>query len=718
MPFLRTPKYFVLVFLLILFFDAPAREGMWMPQLLKELNESEMKSMGMEINADDIYSLNHASLKDAIVQFGAGCTGELISSNGLLITNHHCGLSQIQSLSVISKNFLKDGFWAANREDEIPCPGLKCTFIREIVDVTSDVLAGISDTVSEEARAQKIKVKTDSIEKSVNIKLTGVVRQFYQGNKFYLFITEVYNDIRFVGAPPISIGKFGGDTDNWMWPRHTGDFSLFRIYADKDNNPAVYSKENIPYTPKQFLTINIGGLKENDFAFVYGFPGRTNEYLPSSALEVIAKQTNPNRIAIRQVRLDIMKEAMNSNDTIQLQYAARYSTLQNYYKKWQGELLGFKRFDLINEKKIREEEFNEKLKNFPELLKDSILISLYDSFNEKAKPLNFANDYFVEALSAIEIVNASARFKTLISISEDSTNREKKINDEILKLKKDFREFYRNYNPSLDYKICKAVLSISYSNLEKQYIPEKIFMEGQRNDNFKKYCSQIYKNSLLADSAGLMKFLNSFKKNDVKKILNDPAYNLSLSIAENQTKLQANLRKLNSHLSQLQRNYMRDLLIINQTGKLYPDANSSLRVSYGKIESVAVNDGMQYNYFTTADGILDKSKTNNREYKTPQKLSELIKNRDYGRYGSGGILPVAFLSSVHTTNGNSGSPTLNSKGELIGVNYDRIWEGVVSDYYYDEKHGRNISLDIRYALFIIEKFGNAGWLIDEMRIVN
>lgn len=408
---------------------------------------------------------------------------------------------------------------------------------------------------------------------------------------------------------------------------------------------------------------------------------------------------------------------MNVNDTIRLQYASKYSTLENYYKKWQGELLGFKRFDLINEKKIGEKEFKEKLKNFPELLKDSTLISQYDSFSEKAKPLNFANDYFVEALSAMEIVNASARFKTLVNLSEDKTNDEKKIYDEILKLKKDFKEFYKNYNASLDFKNYKAVLSISYSNLDKQYIPEKIFIEGRRKDNFKKYCSQIYKNSLLADSAGLMKFLNSFKRNDVKKILKDPAYSLSLNIAENQTKLQTNLRKMNSQLSKLQRNYMKDLLIMNQSAKLYPDANSSLRVSYGKVESVEVNDGLHFNYFTTADGILDKSKTNSNEYKIPKKLSELIKNRDFGRYESEGALPVAFLSSVHTTNGNSGSPTLNSKGELIGVNYDRIWEGVVSDYYYDEKHGRNISLDIRYALFIIEKFGNAGWLFDEMRIV-
>ena len=323
---------------------------MWLPNLLKEINEADMKSLGMEISADDIYSVNHSSLKDAIVQFGGGCTGELISSKGLLITNHHCGFSQIQSLSTIEKNYLKDGFWSGSIEEEIPCAGLTATFIKEIIDVTESVLFNVNDTLNEDDRATIIKLRTDSIEKSVGGKLKVFVRAFYHGNKYYLFKTEVFTDVRFVGSPPQSIGKFGGETDNWMWPRHTGDFSLFRIYSDKDNQPAAYSKDNVPFTPKQYLTINIKGVNENDFIFVFGFPGSTFQYIPASSLDVIASQKNPNRISIRDSRLNIMREAMNRNDTTRLQYSAKFYTLENPYKKWKGEQIGFKRFDVIKKK--------------------------------------------------------------------------------------------------------------------------------------------------------------------------------------------------------------------------------------------------------------------------------------------------------------------------------------------------------------------------------
>ena len=691
---------------------------MWLPQLLKEINESEMKSMGMEISADDIYSINHSSLKDAVLQFGTGCTGELISSKGLLITNHHCGFSQIQSLSSIGKNYLEEGFWATNNEEEIPCPGLTVTFIREISDVTSTILSALSDTMSEDVRALTIKTTTDSIEKAIDGKLKGVVRQFYQGNKFYLFITEIFNDIRFVGAPPQSVGKFGGETDNWLWPRHSCDFSLFRIYADKENKSAVYSKENVPYTPKQFLTINIGGVKENDFVFVYGFPGRTNEYLPVPGLEVIASQTNPNRIAIRKARLDVMRDEMSKNDTLRLQYSPRFYTLENLYKKWQGELQGFKRFDILNRKKIQEEIFITKLKSFPALIKDTSLISNYCKSVRTAKPLNYVNDYYSEAIPGVELISASARFKKLTELCSDLKKDEKEIQVEVMKLQKDFKLFYKNYSSTLDRKICSAVLALSFSKLESQFIPTTITKEGMRSDNFLKYSDWLYKNSLISDSSRLMKLLSGFERNDVKKILNDPAYTLSISFTKIQLKLQSDLGKVNKELSRLQRKYMHDLLAIDETGKLYPDANSTLRVSYGKVEGIEARDGMRYNYFTTADGILEKSEKSEYDYRIPSKLATLFKKKDYGRYGFEGTLPVSFLSSVHTTNGNSGSPTLNSKGELVGVNYDRIWEGVVSDYYYEEKVGRCISLDIRYALFIIEKFGNAGWLLNEMKIVN
>ncbi len=711
-------KPYLLTLLLFLVIETPAREGMWLPQLLKELNESEMKSMGMEISADDIYSINHSSLKDAVLKFGSGCTGELISSKGLLITNHHCGFSQIQAASTIEKNYLKEGFWALNNEEEIPFPGLTVTFIREISDVTSAILSGISDTMSENSRNNFIKIRTDSIEKTIDGNLKANIRQFYQGNKFYLFITEIFVDIRFVGAPPQSIGKFGGETDNWMWPRHSGDFSLFRIYSNKENKSAAYSKENIPYTPEQFLTISIGGVKENDFVFVFGFPGRTSQYLPSSALEIISTQTNPNRIAIRKARLDVMREEMNESEIVQLQYSAKTSSLENYYKKWQGEVLGFRRFNVIEKKKIEEKKFISDLKNYPKLNDDATLFYYYDKLVEESKPLNFVNDFYSEAFPGIELINASARFKKLVELCSDQNQEEKIIQDEVIKISKDFRIFYKNYNSSLDRRICSAVLSLSYSKLDKQYLPKIILDESNRNEKFVNYSEWLFKNSLVSDSSRLMKLFSTFKRADVRKILSDPAYKLSLNFAEIQSKLQVDLAGMNAQIARLQRKYMRDLLAIDKTGKLFPDANSTLRISYGKVKGVNARDGLNYNYFSTTAGILEKSESNVSDYNIPPKFSSLLKGKDFGRYGSEGKLPVAFLSSVHTTNGSSGSPTLNSKGELIGVNYDRIWEGVVSDYYYEEEYGRNISLDIRYVLFVIEKYGNAGWLINEMRIVD
>ena len=708
----------ILLPLLFLFLKfSYAREGMWMPQLLKELNESEMKSMGMEISADDIYSINHSSLKDAILQFGGGCTGELISASGLLVTNHHCGFSQIQSLSTIEKNYLADGYWSKSFDEEIPCPGLTITFIREISDVTTAILSGVSDTMNDDSRTTLIKFRTDSIEKSITGKYKGTVRPFYYGNKFYLFKLEVFSDIRFVGAPPKSIGKFGGETDNWMWPRHNCDFSLFRIYADKDNNPATYSKENIPYKSERFLTINIGGVRENDFIFVYGFPGRTYKYLPSSGLETISSQTNPNRIAIRKARLDVMRGEINKGETVRLQYSPRFYTLENSYKKWQGELLGFEKFDPIRIKKAEEEKFISGLKNYPQFLSDSTLLSNYDNFNNAAKPLNFVNDYYAEAFPGIELISATGRFKKLVDLCSVKDQDKKNIQDELKKIKIDFSAFYKNYNLSLDRKICSTVLALSYSKLPKQFMPTSIVEAGNKQDNFLSYTDWLFRNSMVADSSRLMKFIYSFKKNDVKKIINDPAYQLGLGITEIQTKVLNDLIKKNKELNRLQRNYMRDLLTMDTTGKLFPEANSTLRVSYGRVEGTEAVDGIYYNYFTTADGILTKSETGEIDYIIPEKFSTLIKNKDYGRYGTNGKLPVAFLASAHTTGGNSGSPVLNAKGELVGINFDRMWEGVLTDYYYDEKLCRNISVDIRYVLFIIENYGNANRLIEEMRIV-
>ncbi len=705
--------------LLILFvITTKGREGMWMPQLLKELNENDMKSLGMQISAEDIYSINQSSLKDAVLQFGGGCTGELISGNGLLVTNHHCGFSQIQSLSTIEKNYLADGYWSKSFEEEIPCPGLTVTFIREITEVTSAVLTGVSDTMNDDSRTALIKLRTDSIEKSVTGTLKGSVRQFYYGNKYYLFKLEVFSDIRFVGAPPKSLGKFGGETDNWMWPRHTCDFSMFRIYADKDNMPSPYSKDNRPYQPRRFLTINVGGVKENDFIFVYGFPGRTNKYLPSSGLDVIASQTNPNRVAIRKVRLDVMREEIDKDEKVRLQYSPRFYTLENPYKKWQGEILGFNRFDPISIKKSDEEKFISDLKKHPEMIEDTSILNEYERISNSGKSLNFVNDYYIEAFPGIELTTTSGRFKKLVELCSYKEPDDNLIEEELKKVKNDFTGFYKNYNSTLDKKICAAVLALTFSKLPKQFIPGKISQEGYKQSNFVNYSEWLFKNSLVADSARTMKFISSFKKSDVKKILDDPAYKLNLKIADIQSRVQADLNKINKDLNRLQKKYMRDLLALDTSNKLYPEANSTLRVSYGRVEGTDPEDGIHYDYFATGNGIFIKSEMDVSDYKIPEEFSKLLKSHDFGRYGVNGELPVTFLASAHTTGGNSGSPVINAKGELVGINFDRMWEGVLSDYYYDEKLCRNICVDIRYVLFVIEKYGKANRLIDEMKIVN
>ncbi len=707
------------LFLLMLFsVYANGREGMWLPQLLKELNEPEMKSMGMQISAEDIYSINKSSLKDAVLQFGGGCTGELVPSKGLLITNHHCGFSQIQSVSTIEKNYLNDGFWAKSFEEEIPCPGLNVTFIREIKEVTNDVLFGISDTMNEDLRSELVKNHSDSIIKTITGSLKGIVRSFYNGNKYYLFITEVYMDVRFVGAPPKDIAKFGGETDNWMWPRHSADFSLFRIYVDKDNKPAKYSPENIPYSSKQFLTINAGGIKEEDFVFVMGFPGRTNEYLLSPGLELINKQTNPNRIELSRRRLDIMRKEILQSDTVRLQYSPRFASLENVYKKMTGELEGFVKFDALNHKKEFEKKIIQKIKMHPGLMKDTSLINKYSEISEQIMPLSFVNDFFNDGFSGIELFTVSNRFKLLIDLCNDKNSADSLITQATTKLKKDLVGFYKNYNVSVDKQICASILNLAFEKLDKKFIPDEIFVTGQQSPDFIKFTESLYKRSYVSDSARINKLLSGFRKKDGRKLIKDPAFRLVSDFSVIQTNLQARLSPLSKELSRLQRIYMNDLLVLDPSGKTFPDANSTLRITYGNIKSMSPRDGIKYEYYTTLDGVLEKSMTGNIDYTIPDKFKSMIQNKDFGGYGMNGVMPVNFIANTHTTGGNSGSPCLNAKGELVGLNFDRVWEGVLSDYLYDEKYCRNVCVDVRYILYLIEKFGNANRLIEEMHILH
>jgi len=706
-------KTFSFIILFLVFHSSNAREGMWFPQFLEQLNETEMRQLGMKISAEDIYSVNKSSLKDAVVQFGGGCTGEIISERGLLITNHHCGFSQIQSLSTIETNLLKNGFWAMSDTAEIPVPGLTVTFVKEIIDVTSIILANVSEDLNEQERNLIIKSKSDSLEKAradgKNIK--AFVRSFYSGNEYFLFITQVFRDIRFVGAPPVSVGKFGGETDNWLWPRHTGDFSLFRIYCDSLNKPADYSKNNVPYTSMKFLEINIEGVKENDFTFVYGFPGRTNEYLSSSSLDLIYSQTNPTKIKIREERLNIWRTDMNSNDTIYLKYAPRFKTLANYYKKWRGENLGLKSFNVVEQKKSYESKINTMSNGLAKPILDSI-----EAVNTKLKPLSYNSDFYVDGLLGIEIVGLSQKFKKLITLSQSDTTSKEVLNKELERLKADYRGFHKNYSKATDRKICVAMLKLADKHLSIEYKPA-FYSDLETESDFEEYTDNLFYGSLLTDTTAVMEYLTSFKKRKIKRVLKDEVYNFGLEINRVSQELNLKMAPLNIELGRLQRNYVSLLHSVDKERKFYPDANSTLRVAYGNVKSMNPSDGRTYNYFTTTDGILEKIDNSNPDFEFPAGLEKLIRDKDFGTYAKNGSVPVAFLASNHTTNGNSGSPVLNAKGQLIGINFDRVWEGNMSDYFFDENTCRNIAMDMHYFLFVVEKYGKATRLIGEMKIV-
>jgi hypothetical protein len=698
----------LIITFLLTHLTSSAKEGMWMPQFLDSLNEEEMQLMGMKISAGDIYSGTRSSLKDAVLQFGTGCTGEVISPNGLFITNYHCGYSQIQSLSKLEKNYLKDGFWAQNAADEIPCPGLTITFIRDIQDVTDAIIGELSDTVSEKDRGNIIKQRSDSLEKIITqSNMKGAVKTFYTGNKFFLFTTETFRDIRLVGAPPSDIGRFGGETDNWRWPRHTADFSMFRIYAGKDNLPADYATENIPYKSVRYFTINAGGIKENDFVFAYGFPGKTVSYIPASSLDIIISQTNPDKIELRKVRLDVWRERMHANDTVRLKYAAKFNTLENAYKKWQGELVGFERFDVLKKKlsseaKATGSEFQ--------------ALKQYDEVNKSFRPISRASDFYSEGLMTIEAVAIALKFRELAALCKKPGVTKNQFNDELVKIKNEIAGSFKNFDLLTDRKVCAHLLTICSDSLKKSFRPLVLNKILKTYGSFESFSRRAYHRSLFTSLRRAENFLSNLTQENCRQIEKDPVYDLAIAIYNENKKLQEELTVINNQLSLLQRKYMNSLMMENNR-RLFPDANYTLRVTYGRIQSMQPADGINYNWFTTTTGISEKISLSKADYSIPEKLRSLIEQNDYGQYAEDGKLHTSFISSLHTTGGNSGSPVINSSGELIGINYDRVWEGVMSDYYYDESICRNIVVDIRYILFLIDKFAGAKRLIDEMNIV-
>lgn len=707
MKFLK--QSFLALVLIVLTIAAKADEGMWLPFLLEQLNEKQMKALGMKISAKDIYNINKGSLKDAIVSFGGFCTGEVISSQGLVLTNHHCGFDAVQNHSTLDHNYIQNGFWAKSRAEELPNEKLFVTFIVRIDDVTKQVLNGVTPDMKETDRQSAIDKNIAAIRKS-SAKETyqdNFIRPFFDGNQYYLFVTETYKDVRLVGAPPSSIGNFGKDTDNWMWPRHTGDFSMFRIYAGKDNKPADYSPDNVPYIPKRALSISLDGTVANDFTMVFGFPGRTTEYLHSAAMEQIMKVNDPAKIAIREKALHILNGYMRQDEQLRIMYAAKYASIENSYKKWQGEVLGLTSSNAVDKKKRLEEEFQKRVNARPEWKEkySNLLNELQDLYNE-FKPLGLARDQYTEVVGKIEMFTIAGQLNSLVSAYEK--NGEKGYKERAAAVRSSLKDLLAEYSTIVDKKLFEELMD----HYIKEQKPEK------PTGDMKQLSDQLYRSELLS-TKGLDALFSKDAASVVAALKSEAFIQLYVDLSRNYAaKTQARVTDLQNKINQKQRTYMQAQMDVFKEKTFYPDANSTLRVTYGKVNGYAPRDAVVFDYYTYLDGVMEKYKPGDYEFDVPSKLRELYKNKDYGQYGKNGKMPVCFIASNHTTGGNSGSPALDAYGNLIGLNFDRVWEGTMSDINYDPTICRNTMVDIRYVLFIVDKYAGASNLVAEMKLVH
>lgn len=711
-------KFFLVLFILSSGFKVVADEGMWLPFLLQQLNEKDMKKNGCKLSAAAIYDVNNTSLKDAIVQFGGGCTAEIISDKGLILTNHHCGFSSIAAHSSVDKDYLTNGFWAMNASEELTNPGLTAMIIVRIEDITAQVNAAATTNLNEkdlEALQQKnIKQITADVVKGT--KYEAFARPFFYGNQFILFVTQTFKDVRLVGAPPSFIGKFGGDTDNWMWPRHTGDFSVFRIYADKNNEPAEFAADNVPYKPKKPLTISMKGVKEGDFTMVYGFPGRTQEYLFSDAVDMTINESDPNKVALREKRLGIMNQFMKANDTTRIAYASSYASVANYWKKWMGEMQGLKKIDAVNKKIEFEKKFLELLSSDPaEKEKFNKVFSDFHSLYANYRVYQKQIDYYSECLLGVNALSAARSAEKFISSLKGKTDDEKK--NEFAKTVEVNERFFKTYNKAMDKTICKAMLEMYAQGVDKKLrVPAIDSLLDANQNKYDVITDKIYNECIFINKD---KYLIALKSLSVADLENDLVYKLWKSVAAYYNKnVISQHNAIEAQLNTLYKQYVDKLTKVYKDKTFYPDANSTLRITYGKVKGYKPRDGVAYTYFTTLDGMMEKENPNDDEFVVFPKMKDLYNKKDYGKYADkDGTLHLSFIATNHTTGGNSGSPVLNAYGQLIGTNYDRVWEGTMSDIMYNPNICRNITLDVRYTLFVIDKYAGAGYLLNEMKIV-
>jgi hypothetical protein len=718
-------RLFTTVFLvLIMAGQVQAREGMWIPMLLEKFNITEMQEMGFELTAEDIYSINQASMKDAVVIFGGGCTGGLISPEGLLITNHHCGYSVIQKHSSLSNDYLTDGFWAMSREEELVNPDLKATFLRRMEDVTEQVLKGVEDTMSMEERKKIITVNIDSIrhEAIKGSHYQAEVESFYYGNQYFLMVNEVFLDVRLVGAAPSSIGKFGGDTDNWMWPRHTGDFALFRIYADADNRPSTYAPDNQPYQPIHHFPISMKGVEEGDFTMVFGYPGSTSQYVPSYHLEMLKETVYPKLIGVRDAKLDVMRHHIESDRAVRIQYAAKNASVSNSWKRWRGEIRGLDKLDAINRKQTGEAAFRiwageqaERQELYGSILDGYAMI--YKDYSE----YRLGRDYLLELIgrSGLESVRLAGSFYRLSVLMEDAKKNKENIAVEKQKLKTEAEKHFKDYYLPIDRDITQILIGQLSQDLPDRFQPAFFeTIERQFNGDESDFVRHFFNTSVFTSLLKVNDFIDHFSPKTVDVLRQDPAYIVYNDLRDLfYNKVNKGYEQLSTRIDSLNNIYMVALQEFESDMQLYPDANFTLRISYGQVKGYQARDAVVYDYYTTIEGIMEKDNPDIYDYDVPARLKELHMAKDYGPYEKEGTVPVCFIATNHTTGGNSGSPVVNKRGELIGVNFDRAWEGVMSDLMFNPDQCRNISVDMRYVLFIVDKFAGAGYLLEEMTLV-
>jgi len=699
-------------------------EGMWLPILIEKLNYEDMKRLGLKITAEDIFSVNHSSLKDAIVVFGGGCTGEIISQEGLLLTNHHCGYGQIQAHSSVEHDYLSNGFWAKTKADELPNPGLSVKFLVRMEDVSDIVLKDVNDGMSEVERNKIIIEAMAKIE--ADAKSTGNfvanVKAFFAGNKYYLLVYEEYKDVRLVGAPPSSIGKFGADTDNWMWPRHTGDFSLFRVYADAEGKPAEYSKNNVPLKPKKYLPISLNGIKEGDFAMIMGNPGTTDRYMTSWGVKSALDFKNPSIVKIRTIRLEIMKADMNANPAVRIQYASKYARIANYWKYFQGQSRGLQRLNVYEKKQEQEKEFadwilksEENIRKYGNVLSD--YEAAYKVTDKYEKVKQYANEAIFRGCDIMSLVGQFRglyRAMTAQTVDNDNVKRISKM------IKDGLENYFKDYNMPTDKKLLAAMLKLYREENSIEFQPDiYAYITKKFKDDYNKYVEYLFAKTMFVNRSVMEAFLDAPNKETLEK---DPVFQLFDKFANMYMTWMDATKDAQAKLDRCKRLYIAGMQEMNANKKFYPDANFTLRLTYGQVKSYYPADAVFYNYYTTLDGIMAKEDPNNWEFVVPSKLKELWINKDYGRYGEvdetgNKILKTCFLSNLDITGGNSGSPVLDGNGNLIGLAFDGNWEAMSGDIAFENQVQRTISVDIRYVLFIIDKFAGAINLIDEMTII-